>query len=77
MTTQLTNTQEAFLSDLSHSNTIIMSMDLLQKKYCHIASKAKVKRDIDRLVNDGMVERKMVRCVVHGKLFQKQFIQIN
>jgi hypothetical protein len=71
MTTQLTNTQEAFLSDLSHSNTIIMSMDLLQKKYSTIASKSQIKRDIDILVNDGMVERKIVRCVVRGKIISK------
>jgi len=71
MIQELTNTQEAFLNDLNKANTIIMSMDLLQKKYSTIASKSQIKRDIDMLVNDGMVERKIVRCVVHGKIISK------
>lgn len=71
MIQELTNTQEAFLNDLRHFNTIIMSMDLLQKKYAHISPKSQIKRDIDRLVNDGMVERKTVRCVLNGKIISK------
>lgn len=71
MIQELTDTQEAFLNDLNKANTIIMSMDLLQKKYSTIASKSQIKRDIDMLVNDGMVERKIVRCVIHGKIISK------
>jgi hypothetical protein len=71
MIQELTNTQEAFLNDLRDLNTIIMSMDLLQKKYAYMAPKSQIKRDIDMLVNDGIVERKIVRCVVHGKIISK------
>lgn len=56
-TINLTNTQEAFLSDLNNSKVIIASMAELQEKYAENCSKSSVKRDIDFLVANFMVTR--------------------
>ena len=50
-------TQNTFLSDLRAQGSTITSMDQLQKKYSHIASKASIKRDITSLLEDGSVDR--------------------
>ena len=68
MIKELTQTQEAFLADLSNSNVICMSMVELQEKYSQIASKASIKRNIEELVANGMVKRYHHKMVHNGRI---------
>lgn len=63
---ELTKTQEAFLDDLRDSKILIISMKSIQEKYSHIASKASIKRDIETLVVDGIIERNKMKTVGHN-----------
>ncbi len=60
---ELTKTQESFLDDLRVGNVIINTMTRLQSKYAKGVSKAQVKRDIESLVCEGIIERKIMRSV--------------
>ena len=66
MIKELTQTQERFLDDLRDSIVIINTMTRLQTKYQENNSKAQVKRDIESLINDGIIERKIMRSIGHG-----------
>ena len=60
METLTLNTKEQFLEDLRTYGYIRMSMEQLQTKYSYIASKASIKRDIQSLVDDGVVEKNTI-----------------
>jgi len=63
---ELNETQEIFINDLRDSIVIINTMSNLQNKYAKNVSKAQVKRDIESLINDGIIERKIMRSIGHG-----------
>lgn len=68
MVEELTEIQEAFLSDLRASGSIILSMTKIQDKYSDIASKASIKRNIEALVNSGIVKRNNYKINHNGKI---------
>ena len=76
MTTELTKIQERFLLDLTNANVICMSMIQLQKKYSYIAPKVVIKRDIDELVENGIVKRYHHKMVFNGRISSTTLYQL-
>lgn len=68
MTKELTPTQELILADLTTLGALSISMTQMQLKYSKIASKASIKRDIDKLVEEGIITRTHIKKCENGRI---------
>lgn len=68
---ELTELQEVFLNDLKKERTMVISLKGLQYKYADITYKEAVKREIEELVSQGVVSRKIRKTTFKGRFISK------
>ena len=71
-----TKVQEKLISDLTAFGSISASMVELQNKYAKIQSKASIKRDIDKLVEEGIIKRIHIKKCDKGRITSTTIYQI-
>ena len=73
---ELTQTQEAFLIDLQNKEMICITMEQLQEMYAKNVSKISVKRDIKKLITNGVIERHILKTCNNGRYITKTIYKI-
>jgi predicted transcriptional regulator len=72
-----TKTQNAFISLLRDSNHLVITIPQICEKYSYIESnKAKIKREIESLVDSGRVKRTKVTLSTNGRFMSSTIYQL-
>lgn len=74
--TNLTELQEVFLNDLRKNKVLVVSMAKLCKMYAEITYNAAIKREIEELVGQGLVSRKIKRTTTNGRMITSVIYQL-
>ena len=73
----ITPLQNAFISLLRDSNHLVMSMVQIQEKFCYIEpNKAKIKREINQLIESGRIKRDTVTLATNGRFLSSTIYQL-
>ena len=73
----ITPLQNAFISLLRDSNHLVMSMVQIQEKFSYIEpNKAKIKREINQLIESGRIKRNTVTLATNGRFLSSTIYQL-
>ena len=73
----ITPLQNAFISLLIDSNHLVMSMVQIQEKFSYIEpNKAKIKREINQLIESGRIKRNTVTLATNGRFLSSTIYQL-